>query len=178
MRRQMEPAGSCPFSGKFTDLEPAFTMDGKKLFFVSNRPITGTALKILTSGMLRKKTTNGESPKIWASRLIATSNEYYPSVSANGNLYFTAARKNSTGGEDIYVSVFANGKYSKPIPLDTAVNSVADEFNAFVSPDEQFIIFSSYGRKDDKGGGDLYMSKKNAAGRWMPSKNLSISQFR
>ena len=33
------------FSGKFTDLEPVFTMDGKRLFFVSNRPITGTAIK-------------------------------------------------------------------------------------------------------------------------------------
>ena len=72
------------------------------------------------------------------------------------------------------MSVFANGKYSNPIPLDNAVNSATDEFNAFVSPDEQFIIFSSYGRKDDKGGGDLYMSKKNAAGNWMPSKNLAF----
>src|SRR5262245_20946608 len=33
------------FSGTYTDLEPAFTIDGKRLFFVSNRPVTGTDLK-------------------------------------------------------------------------------------------------------------------------------------
>ncbi len=160
------------FSGKFTDLEPAFTMDGKKLFFVSNRPLTGTGIKDFDIWYAEKKDDKWGEPKNVGEPVNSTSNEFYPSVGANGNLYFTAARKNSTGGEDIYVSVYANGKYSEAIPLGIAVNSVADEFNAFVSPDEQFIIFSSFGRKDDKGGGDLYMSKKDAAGRWMPAKNL------
>jgi WD40-like Beta Propeller Repeat len=75
---------------------------------------------------------------------------------------------------EIYVAVFENGKFESPVPLDTAVNSEMYEFNAFVSPDEQFIIFTSYGRKDDKGGGDLYMSFKDTAGKWMPAKNLSF----
>src|SRR6187549_1889445 len=30
------------FSGKFGDLEPAFSADGRKLFFSSNRPIEGS----------------------------------------------------------------------------------------------------------------------------------------
>ena len=161
-----------PFSGTFTDLEPAFTTDGKKLFFASNRPITGTGIKDFDIWYVEKKDSKWEVPKNVGVPVNSASNEYYPSVGSNGNLYFTAAYKNSNGGEDIYVSVFANGKYSEPIPLDTAINSAADEFNAFVSPDEKFIIFSSYGRKDDKGGGDLYMSKRDAAGKWMPAKNL------
>jgi len=161
-----------PFSGKFTDLEPAFTIDGEKLFFVSNRPITGTGIKDFDIWFVEKKDNTWGQPQNLGEPVNSTSNEFYPSVCANGNLYFTAAGRNSNGQEDIYVSVFTNGKYGDAIPLDTAINSGADEFNAFIAPDDQFIIFSSYGRKDDKGGGDLYMSKKDAAGKWMPAKNL------
>src|SRR3954471_6772164 len=31
---------TAPFSGQYSDLEPAFSPDGKKLFFASNRPTT------------------------------------------------------------------------------------------------------------------------------------------
>ncbi|HEY1054385.1 MAG TPA: hypothetical protein VGE24_04595 [Emticicia sp.] len=60
------------------------------------------------------------------------------------------------------------------MPLDTAINSKTYEFNAFVSPDEDYIIFTSYGRKDDKGRGDLYMSIKDANGKWLPAQNLGM----
>ncbi len=99
--------------------------------------------------------------------------EFYPAIARNGNLYFTAAYKTAIGKEDIFVSKFEQGKYTQPIPLDTAVNSKTYEFNAFVSPDEDYIIFTSYGRKDDKGRGDLYMSIKDATGQWLPAQNLS-----
>ena len=66
-----------------------------------------------------------------------------------------------------------NGKYEEPVPLDSAVNSKTYEFNAFVSPDESFIIFSSFGRKDDMGGGDLYLSVKDENGNWKPAIHLS-----
>ena len=65
-----------------------------------------------------------------------------------------------------------------PVPLDTAVNSTTYEFNAFVSPDEQFIIFTSYGRTDDKGRGDLYMSTKDAGGKWQPAQKSCPAEFR
>jgi len=161
-----------PFSGMFTDLEPAFTIDGKRLFFVSNRPVTGSALKDFDIWYVDKQDDKWGQPRNVGQPVNSSSNEFYPSISANGNLYFTCNCRNSTGGENIYVSRLKNGNYSDPVALDSGVNSEADEFNAFVSPDEQFIIFSSYGRKDDKGGGDLYMSRKNGSGQWTPSKNL------
>ena len=100
-------------------------------------------------------------------------NEFYPSVAANGNLYFTGEYEEGIGKEDIYVSYWKNGDFSKRKVLDTAINSVFWEFNAFIAPDESFIIFSSYGRKDDMGGGDLYISTKDSAGDWQPAQNLA-----
>jgi hypothetical protein len=88
------------------------------------------------------------------------------------NLYFTAVRENGPGKEDIYLSRFVDGKYLEPVPLDTNVNSTTWEFNAYVNPEENLIIFSSYGRKDDMGGGDLYYSKKDQNGNWLPSVNM------
>ena len=69
------------------------------------------------------------------------------------------------------VSEWKNGEYMDPVSLPDAINSKNFEFNAFVDPDEQFVIFSSFGRSDDTGRGDLYISiKKNE--EWQPAVNL------
>jgi hypothetical protein len=48
------------------------------------------------------------------------------------------------------------------------VNSKLYDFNAFVDPDEKFIIFSSFKRKDDLGRGDLYFAL-HKEGVWQPA---------
>ena len=64
--------------------------------------------------------------------------------------------------------LFKNGKYEDPVRLPEAVNSKGYDFNAFVDPDESFILFSSYKRTDDLGGGDLYYSLRRN-GSWLPA---------
>jgi len=163
-----------PFAGKYSDLEPAFTPDGKKLFFASNRPLGGQTTKDFDIWCVEKKDNRWGEPINLGEPVNTSTDEFYPSITLSGNLYFTAAYKNAVGKEDIYLSVYENGKYLTPVPLDTAVNSPTYEFNAFVSPDERFIIFTSYGRTDDKGRGDLYMSTKDAGGKWRPARNLAL----
>ncbi len=163
-----------PFAGKYSDLEPVFTADGKKLFFASNRPVGGTEIKDFDIWVVEKENGNWGDPKNIGAPVNTTADEFYPSITKSGNLYFTAAYKNAVGKEDIYLARWENGHYTEPVPMDTAINSNMYEFNAFVSPDEDFILFTSYGRKDDKGRGDLYMSKKDAKGKWQPAKNLAL----
>jgi hypothetical protein len=98
--------------------------------------------------------------------------EFYPAVSKNGNLYFTATRENGIGREDIFLSRFGNGEYQLPTPLDSTINTAVFEFNAYVSPDENLLVFSSFGRDDGLGGGDLYYSVKDTSGNWIVAKNL------
>ncbi len=162
------------FSGTYNDLEPAFSPDGKKLFFVSNRPVHDDSVKDFDIWYLSKTNGAWTNPVNLGSPVNTEANEFYPAVAANGNLYFTAAYNKGKGKEDIYVARWENGRYADPVSLDSAVNSPMYEFNAYVSPDEQFIIFSSYGRTDDHGRGDLYISVKDAAGNWQPAKNLAI----
>jgi len=162
-----------PFSGTYSDLEPAFSPDGNKLFFASNRPTPEKPEKTDYDIWYVEKTDNGWSEPIHLPETINTdTNEFYPSVANDGSLYFTATYENSKGKEDIYVSKWQDGSYQKAESLSEGVNSATWEFNAYVAPDESYIIFSSFGRDDDLGGGDLYISHRNENGNWSPAKHF------
>lgn len=162
------------FAGRFSDLEPAFSADGKKLYFASNRPLTGNKPKDFDIWVTERTTTGWSEPKNLGSPINTEMDEFYPSIAKSGNLYFTAQYKEGIGREDIFVALWNNNQFEKPVALDTAVNSKGYEFNAFVDPDEKFILFTGYGRKDDMGRGDLYLSIKDETGKWKPSKHVKV----
>ncbi|GAA0890738.1 hypothetical protein GCM10009122_04170 [Fulvivirga kasyanovii] len=161
------------FSGQYSDLEPAFSPDGKRLYFVSNRSVDGDTKKDYDIWYVERNKDTWGAPKNIGSPINTDMNEFYPSVTSNGDLYFTAEYEGNKGKEDIYVSRWVNGKYTLPKSISEAVNSATYEFNAFVAPDESYILFTSYGRSDDMGGGDLYISKKGEQGEWLPAQRLS-----
>ena len=160
-------------SGKHQDIEPFFSVDGNKLFFASNRPINKKSKRTdYNIWVSTKKDSVWGNPNVLDTIVNTKGNEFYPSVSANGNLYFTAVRKDGVGTEDIFVSKFLNGKYQKPEVLSDSINTKTYEFNSFINPTEDLLIFSSFGRKDGFGGGDLYYSKKDKHGNWHKAKNM------
>lgn len=161
------------FSGEFNDIEPFFAPDGNHIYFASNRPIYADSSRTDYNIWVSEKTASDwGAPTPLDSLINSTEDEFYPAVSKNGNLYFTSSRDKGIGREDIFMSQRANGLYLPPVVLDTTVNSATFEFNAYISPEEDLLLFSSYGRQDDQGGGDLYYSTKDEHGRWMPAKNL------
>ncbi len=161
------------FSGKYADIEPFFSTDGNKLFFASDRPVNADDIVSDYNIWVSERSADGwDDPTPLPSNINTNKDEFYPSVSSNGNLYFTAQHDNSHGGEDIFVSKYINGQYLAPIPLDSAINTRGDEFNAYVNPEENLIIFGSYGRADGQGGVDLYISRKDASGNWTPALNM------
>ncbi|MDH3648718.1 MAG: hypothetical protein OEQ53_03490 [Saprospiraceae bacterium] len=161
------------FSGRFRDLEPYFHPDGSKLFFASNRPKVGREGDDIDIWYVEQQSDGGWGDPVNVGPPVNTDqNEFYPAVAANGNLYFTGAYDDGFGREDIYLSGYANGRYSDPMALDTTVTSEYYEFNAWIAPDENLILFSSFGRSDGMGGGDLYMSRRASDGSWSNSENL------
>lgn len=162
------------FAGFYSDLEPAFSADGKTLYFASNRPINGTKPKDFDIWKVTRESNEWSKPINLGAPVNTEYDEFFPSISKGGNLYFTASYKGQgRGREDIYRADWRENKYHAPQPLDSAINSKMDEFNAFVSPDEDYILFTCYGRRDDAGGGDLYMSVKDGSGKWQPAKCLT-----
>jgi len=162
------------FAGMYSDLEPAFSADGKTLYFASNRPLNGTEPKDFDIWKVTRESNGWSAPVNLGVPINTDKDEFYPSMTKTGNLFFTASYQGQgRGREDIYRAEWKENKYQTPQPLDSAVNSSVDEFNAFISTDEDYILFTCFGRRDDAGGGDLYMSVKDSAGIWQPAKCLT-----
>lgn len=163
-----------PFSGVYRDLEATFSPDGNTLFFASDRPLTAGGRPKDFDIWKVTRDANGQwgQPVNLGATVNSNKNEYYPSVAKNGSLYFTVEAAYGKGGEDIVVCKATANGYTAPESLPEAINTKAGEFNAFIDPDEQFIIFSSEGRADSKGSGDLYMSRKDKAGNWLQARQL------
>ncbi len=157
------------FSGKYSEADPFLSPDGKKLFFGSNRPKDGKgdALKEYNIWLTERSSAGGEfeDPRILGPGINTKDFEIFSTVTGNGTIYF------GTGG-DIFRSEYNNGMYATPQKLSSSVNSGHDEVEPYISPDESFLIFTSYGRPDGLGSGDLYISFKNENGLWSMAKNL------
>ena len=164
------------FSGKYFDLEPFMTHDGLKLYFASNRPITDSEKepKDFDIWYVERKSKNSEwaDPVNIGSPVNSSYNDFYPSLSQNNNLYLTSDNPMGKGKDDIFFCLWENGKYEPPIPLGDSINSDGYEFNAFIAPDESYIVFTGYQRKDGIGSGDLYISYKDSLGIWEKARNL------
>lgn len=161
-----------PFSGRYNDLEPAYSPDGTRLYFVSNRPLeSGQAVKDYDIWYSQKNFNSGNwSEPIHVDAPVNTDkNEFYPAVSKSGSIYFT--REMTGKDEDIVMCRWNVDHFEGAQSLPDQINSTGAEFNAYVNPDEDVIFYTAYKRPGNFGSGDLYMSvKKN--GQWQPSINL------
>ena len=148
-----------PFSGQYSDADPFVTADGKRMFFISKRPLANS-----TDKQPRKldiwvveKGKNGEwgEPSNLGPTVNSDESEYFSTLADNGTLYFGSRRTGGKGGVDLYRSRLVNGKYTEPENLGGTVNTEFDEYEPFIAPDESYMIFMASGRPDGLGGFDL-----------------------
>jgi len=159
------------FSGQYGDFDPFISPDGSRLFFSSNRPAPGKDKNDFDIWMVTKTPTGWSTATNLGRDVNTESQEYYPSVSKSGTLYFSSNREGGKGSVDIYRARLVNGKYSKPENLGDDINSKYYDGDPYIAPDESFLIFVSYNRPDSLGDGDLYVSL-NQNGRWTTPKHL------
>lgn len=160
-----------PFSGQYSDADPFVTADGSKLYFISNRPVPGKAKPDLDIWMVEKTGVGWGEPKNLGVPVNSDGNEWYPTLTRDGTIYFGSDRAGGKGRTDIYRSRLVNGKYAEPENLGEIINTQFHEFEPYVSPDERFIIFMAGGRADGLGGFDLYISYQRQ-GVWTKAVNL------
>lgn len=163
------------FSGKNNDLEPFLSWDGLRLYFASDRLSSDTDDKNdYDIWYVERNTENSKwsDPINMGAPINSEHNEFYPSVAKNGNIYITSDAPTSKGKDDIYFSKKNNKSYSNPISVSDSINTTGYEFNAFIAPDESYIIFTGYGYKDGLGSGDLYISYQSESGAWSKAQNM------
>lgn len=159
------------FSGIWKDTDPFIAPDGKRLFFISNRPTDGGSSPRKDYDIWYVEWNDSGSwgePRHLGAPVNSNASELYPSVTRDGTLYFCAARPDHPGAH-LYRSRLLDGKYSEPelLPFSTQANDI----DATIAADESFIVFVSR----DRGGlgqGDLYVSFRRPDGSWSVPKNL------
>lgn len=162
-----------PFSGGpgVTDLEPAFSADGSKLFFLSNRPDGDEAPGDQDIWYVDRSENGWGSPVNLGEPINTNGGEFFPSLTSDGTLYFTRNKKGSTLNQ-IYRSKWENEAFQEPELLPEQVNCGSNRFNAHIAPDESYIIVPAVGMDDAYDGVDYYIVFRDSEDRWSEPINM------
>lgn len=155
----------------YQDADPFLTKDEKSLYFISKRPTHKNDKKLdWNIWVTHRKNDIWQQPKPLPSPInLDDSNEYFFSISNKGNAFFSSNRKGGNGSFDIYTTkILGENKFSKPQNLGKPISTKKYEFDPYISPDENFIIFSI----NNNGNSSLYFSKKDKNNNWTTPKNL------
>jgi hypothetical protein len=151
--------------------DPMLSPDEKRLYFISDMPITATGAKKDFDIWYIERVKDGWSKPMNAGREInSNKNEYYVSFTSSGTMYFSSGRNANEQHPKDYDVYFAkpgeNAEKASP-----AINTENYEGDVFIAPDESYIIVAS-DRPDTFGSGDLFISFKDEKGKWTPLKNM------
>lgn len=154
-----------PFSKEYTNDEPSLTYDGKKLFFVSIRPLEGKTEpeKMPDIWMVNRTGERWGNPMNMGPPVNTDDVEVQPFYSVDDKLYF--------GRRDgIYYSQYENGKYRQPVKLDEEIFR-GRLSGICISPDNNILVLHS-NNPGGRGGWDLYGSFRKKSGHWSQMVNL------
>jgi len=155
--------------------DPYLSKEDDKLFFVSNRPTDGKG-ESKDFDIWYLQLINGEwSQPINAGAIInSEKDEFYISTADNETIYFASNIHHPVENKwdfDIYASKMKDDEYQAPVNLGDSINTKYFECDAFIAPDESYLIFCS-SRPGGFGEGDLYISFKTKNGAWTKAKNM------
>ncbi|WP_196895675.1 TolB-like translocation protein [Aureivirga marina] len=164
------------FSGNFRDIEPFLSPDNLRLYFASDRPIlkNETKAKDFDIWYVERKSIKDawSEPKNIGKPINTKFNEFYPSVSLNHNLYYTSDSLNKTKKDEIFLSKWNGENYENPVSVSENINTKGYEFNAFIAPDESFLMYTIYKAPEGIGSGDLFISFKSKNGEFQKPIHL------
>jgi ankyrin repeat protein len=163
------------FSGRWSDVDPFITADGRRLYFCSNRPLNGQgdAVKDFDIWMSERTAKGWSEPKNLGAPVNSDADEFYPSLTKDGTLYFQSRRPGGPGAPDIWRVRPVEGGFSAAECLPPPVNSAGFEGDTLIAPDESYLIIST-SRDPQSPQADLYLSSRGPHGTWMPLVKLGF----
>jgi hypothetical protein len=158
---------------EYMNFEPCISSDGNKFYFLTNRPDTASGE---TQGnqdiWVMDRTPDGWGKPYDLGPPVNTEHaEYFPSVTRDGTMYFTRSLRGERTNY-IYRARLKDGKYEEPEKLPPQVNSGPSQFNAFIAPDESYLIIPIFGREDSFGSTDYYICFRSSDDTWSEPVNM------
>jgi len=135
-----------PFSGRYTDIDPTFSPDGKSLIFASTRPTEGTEpRKDFDLWVIEKTGAGWSEPRNLGAPVNSAGSETTTSIASDATLYIGASGREGgpRAGRRLYRSMLVDGKYEAPEPLPAPIDAGEEDSNQYVSPDGRFMIYLS-----------------------------------
>lgn len=171
---------AAPFATDFNYycMEPHIQPDGKRILFLSTRPVPGQPNKPGWGNQNtwicdRKDDGSWSEPYYLDIKDASTSFNYFPSVAKNGTVYFTRNKPGSQSPK-IYRVKSENNKYRDPEVLPSPVNGEWQIFNAFIAPDESYLIacVSGHPANTSKGIIEYLIFFRNENDKWSQGINM------
>ena len=128
------------FNSAGRDFDPAFSADGRWVYFCSDRPggSGGDDIYRVTFGADGFGTPVNLGPKV-----NSAGNEFAPMLSPDGHtLLFSSDRAGGAGGHDLYTARQSGESFAEALPLSGAVNTAAHEFDATFLRDGAIVVFA------------------------------------
>lgn len=125
---------------------PALTPDGERIYFSSDRPggIGGMDLYYCD-----RRNNDWDQPVNLGPLINTPKNESFPFACKYGKLYFASDGHKGFGGKDLFYTQEINGEWIAPVHLDSAINSIADDFGLVIDSTFENGYFSTNRRKTD-----------------------------
>lgn len=157
--------------GKWKDIDPVYSPDGKTVYFQSTRPVPGKPeRKGFDLWAVTRKRNGWGKPFHLGNVINSDASESYASATRSGDLYFMKENPDGIGSSDIYLSKYVNGEYLAPQNIGLPINTPERESNPFISSDGDFIIYFSV-KEHNSTDIDLFISF-NRDGTWSAPVNL------
>lgn len=160
-----------PFSGRWSDADVFLTRDGRRLLFVSNRPVDGTAPRPDTELWMMERTERGWGRPRHLAELTSPGDEWFPSMTDDGVLYFGSERPGGRGKSDLWRARWLGDRFGPPEHLGDVLNTPEQEIEPYVFPDGRTLVFAAKGRPGGAGEYDLFVSF-SCDGRWSAPRPL------
>lgn len=170
------------FSGQWHDSEPTLSPDGKRLYFVSNRPLQAGGAPVTaemagqhfagTNLWYVERQGNGRWGRpVHVDGALNDGNMIYnPSIAANGDIWFSAHREDSGNAYQIYVARRTASGYAAPTRVD--LDSIEhNRMDPAIDPQERFLVFAG-NEGDALGRADLYIAFRQPDGSWGRPQHL------
>ncbi len=146
-------AEELPFNDdEFATAHPTLSRDGKKLYFVSDRPGTIGLSDIWVVDVIEDGSFS--EPENLGRPINTEGRESFPFISDTGILYFASDGHPGLGGFDIFVSAPSSEQVTV-LNVGAPINSPSDDF-AFIVKDSSKTGFFSSSRKRGMGSDDIY----------------------
>lgn len=165
---------TAPFSkdSRYKFTEPAFNNDRSILYFSSNKP-SGRSDEKLNNDIWAVKREGDEwgDPYNIGPPVNTDGGEYFPSFTSDGSMYFTRNTANEVTSY-IYKSAYTEGIFNEPVLLPDEINCGTDRYNAFVAPDESFVVVPAEGVEKNVYGANYYIVFRRKEGGWTLPVNM------